>query len=257
MSPNSDSWFDSLERDVDYPVTDSKSLTDLSADEARAFFLKHESYFALSLPPYFDFAPILHLRLFAASVRNLDERYRRMSDERIYDADDVAGFLVLVGLKSESMAAEAVPIAEDELTLRIRRQTSEYGELYAIPLGVGLYAADKSHVTSSSVNEGGVLVASPQALKEAYPFKRVEVANRVQSMLATKGVEVEVKPDDVDKARHKEGWQSNADNEFVSNYPGSNRYSHKAIDLLVARCAADVDYFRIAKNQYYRSRRKK
>lgn len=36
-----------------------RSVLDISAKEARAFFLKPESYFRLDLPPYFDFRPVL------------------------------------------------------------------------------------------------------------------------------------------------------------------------------------------------------
>lgn len=36
-----------------------RSVLDLSAEEARAFFLKQESYCSLDLPPYFDFSPPL------------------------------------------------------------------------------------------------------------------------------------------------------------------------------------------------------
>jgi len=36
-----------------------RSILELSSEEARAFFLKHESYVSLDLPPYFDFSPLL------------------------------------------------------------------------------------------------------------------------------------------------------------------------------------------------------
>lgn len=38
----------------------SRSVLELSAEEARKFFLKPESYCRLELPPYFDFEPLLH-----------------------------------------------------------------------------------------------------------------------------------------------------------------------------------------------------
>ncbi|WP_444888281.1 RNA-directed DNA polymerase [Microbulbifer sp. JMSA008] len=38
-----------------------KLITTMSAEEARSFFLKHESYCNFSLPPYFDFQPILEV----------------------------------------------------------------------------------------------------------------------------------------------------------------------------------------------------
>ncbi|TAN07735.1 MAG: RNA-directed DNA polymerase [Rhodanobacteraceae bacterium] len=37
----------------------ARSVLDLSARQARAFFLQPGSYFSLDLPPYFDFAPVL------------------------------------------------------------------------------------------------------------------------------------------------------------------------------------------------------
>ena len=37
-----------------------KKLLELSHDEARNFFLKHESYFNADLPPYFQFEELLH-----------------------------------------------------------------------------------------------------------------------------------------------------------------------------------------------------
>lgn len=34
-------------------------ITEMTAESARSFFLKHKSYCSFALPAYFDFAPLL------------------------------------------------------------------------------------------------------------------------------------------------------------------------------------------------------
>ena len=38
----------------------ARAIVELSCDEARTFFLKHESYFTTQLPPYFQFNGLLN-----------------------------------------------------------------------------------------------------------------------------------------------------------------------------------------------------
>ena len=45
---------------IDYMSQEAKRVIDMDHNEARAFFLKNESYFNLNLPIYYDFEPLLN-----------------------------------------------------------------------------------------------------------------------------------------------------------------------------------------------------
>jgi hypothetical protein len=64
-----------------------KSVLALSSDEARTFFLKHESYCNFDLPPYFDFSPLLEKINEHLNGKNLSDLLS--SAKKPADLDDV------------------------------------------------------------------------------------------------------------------------------------------------------------------------
>ncbi len=188
------------------------------------------------------------LHLFAGSLRSLSQRFESFTGSRLFEVDDMAGFLVLVGLGAGAVSFQALN-QQDAFDERIAANIQKFGELYAVPLRVSVRAVDEDVASSVEIGEGQVLMPSPQAVRERFRFKRDEVARRVTEALRNRGQDLRVREHKVDLVRRKESWGTTSENAFVTQFPAAKLYSQEAVERIVELIEERPGYLEIAARQ--------
>lgn len=196
------------------------------------------------------------LHLFAGSLRSLSTRYRDLTGQRLFAATDIMGYLVLVGI-SELSTGVQMETSGTELDQRIAANIVKFGDAYAIPLRVRLYATDEDEGAEARVEGSQVLSSSTKAVRERFRFKRDEVAELVNQELDRAGVPIRVAPHQVDLVRRHEQWGCTTENEYVTQFEPAKLYSAAAVDEIARLVASDHDYLDAAKRIEKRRRNKK